>query len=129
VKGKGGVLGPDLSRVGSKHTIESLTEEVRSPNKELSPGLREPNADYVFPMSNVAVTVVTRDGRRLTGVRKNEDTFSLQMIGTDDRIHLFLKKDLKEIIREQKSLMPAYSDQELSKEGLKDLLAYMASLE
>ena len=80
-------------------------------------------------MSNVAVTVVTRDGRRITGVRRNEDTFSLQMIGTDDRIHLFLKKDLKKIIRGQKSLMPAYSEQELSKEGLRDLLAYMASLE
>jgi cytochrome c oxidase cbb3-type subunit 3 len=129
VKGTGGVLGPDLSQIGGARTIEYLTAKLRDPNKELTTGLREPNADYVVPISNSSTTVVTSQGQRIAGVAKNEDTFSLQMIGTDSEIHLFLKKDLKEVIHEQKSPMPAYSIAVLSDTALKDLLAYLASLQ
>ncbi len=129
VNGKGGVLGPDLSQIGSARTLEYLTTKLRDPNKEVTTGLREPNADYVVPIANSIVTVVTSSGQRITGVAKNEDTFSLQMIGSDNEIHIFMKKDLKDVIHEQKSPMPAYTNQELSEASLKDLLAYLATLE
>ena len=129
VKGKGGILGPDLSQTGSTRTLPYLEIKVRDPGKELTKGLREPNADYVFPMTNSTVTVVTNDGLRIVGIPKNEDSFSIQMLGTDNEVHLFLKKDLKEVVHEQKSLMPAYTKQVLNDAELKDLLAYLASLE
>jgi cytochrome c oxidase cbb3-type subunit III len=129
VNGKGGVLGPDLSQIGGTRTIQYLTTKLRDPDKELTTGLREPNADYVVPISNSRVTVVTNQGQRIDGVPKNEDTFSLQMIGTDNEVHLFLKKDLKEVSHEQKSPMPAYTSKVLSDAALKDLLAYLASLQ
>ena len=129
VNGQGAVLGPDLSRIGATRTLQYLTTKIRDPNQEITTGLHEPNADYVVPISNSAVTVVTARGQRITGVPKNEDTFSIQMIGSDNEIHLFLKKDLNEVIHDKKSLMPAYSDKELSDAQLKDLLAYLAGLQ
>jgi cytochrome c oxidase cbb3-type subunit 3 len=129
VNGRGGVLGPDLSHIGSAHTVQYLMTKLRDPNKEVTTGLREPNADYVVPISNSIVTVVTSTGQRIGGVAKNEDTFSIQMIGSDNEIHIFMKKDLKEVIHEQKSPMPAYTEKELSEAALKDLLAYLATLE
>jgi putative heme-binding domain-containing protein len=94
----------------------------------LTKGLREPNGDYVVPISNATITVVTKTGQRITGVPRNEDTFSVQMLGTDNEIHLFLKKDVQEVIHEEKSLMPAYSEAMLSDSQLRNLLAYLATL-
>ena len=129
VKGKGGVLGPDLSQIGGTRTVQYLTEKLRDPNKEVTSGLREPNADYVVPIANATVTAVTKTGQRITGVPKNEDTFSLQMLGADNEIHVFLKSDIKDVLHTQKSLMPAYSSQELSGGALQDLLSYLATLQ
>jgi cytochrome c oxidase cbb3-type subunit III len=129
VNGRGGVLGPDLSQIGGARTLEYLTTKLRDPSKDITTGLREPNADYNVPILNDSVTVVTLQGQRITGVAKNEDIFSLQMMGSDNRLHLFLKKDLREVIHERKSPMPAYPPQVLSDAALKDLLAYLASLE
>lgn len=128
VNGRGGLLGPDLSRIGAMRTVEYLTGKIRNPNRELTTGLHEPNGDYVVPIANATVTVVTNSGQRITGVPRNEDTFSVQMLGTDNEIHLFLKKEVKDVLHEQKSLMPAYSQQMLSDSELKDLLAYLATL-
>jgi cytochrome c oxidase cbb3-type subunit III len=129
VHGKGGVFGPDLSQIGGTRTMEYLTAKLRDPSRDITTGLREPNADYNVPISNASVTVVTLQGQRISGVPKNEDTFSLQMMGSDNELHLFLKKDLREVIHERKSPMPAYPSQVLSDAALKDLLAYLASLE
>jgi hypothetical protein len=71
---------------------------------------------------------VTKEGKRITGVRKNEDTFSLQLLDQKEQFHLFLKKDLKEVIHERKSLMPKYDQRALSEKDLQDLLAYLDSL-
>lgn len=128
VGGRGGVLGPELTRIGAVRTVQYLTDKVRDPNKELTKGLREPNGDYVVPISNATITVVTKTGQRITGVPRNEDTFSVQMLGTDNEIHLFLKKDVQEVIHEEKSLMPAYSEAMLSDSQLRNLLAYLATL-
>jgi len=41
---------------------------------------------------------------------------------------LLLKKDLKDVREERKSLMPAYTEDMLSTTELQDLVAYLASL-
>lgn len=128
VNGKGGVLGPDLSVIGSLKTIAYLTLKIRDPNKELTTGLHEPNADYVVPISNSTVIVTTKEGNQIKGVPRNEDTFTIQMIGTDNQLHNFLKKELQRIDHAQKSLMPAYSEKQLSDANLRDMLAYLSTL-
>ncbi|HTW66882.1 MAG TPA: c-type cytochrome [Bryobacteraceae bacterium] len=128
VKGRGGLLGPDLTRVGAARSVAYLTESIRDPDKDLSLAMSDPNNHYGIPAEYDTVTAVTRDGRRIVGVAKNEDAFSLQLLGQDEKLHLFLKKDLREVIHERRSLMPAYAESRLSNQDLQNLLAYLSSL-
>ncbi len=128
VKGRGGRLGPDLSRVGAARSVAYLTESIREPDKDLSVAMSDPNNHYGIPAQYDTVTAVTSEGARVIGVAKNEDAFSLQLLGEDEKLHLFLKKDLREVIHERRSLMPAYTESRLSNQELQNLLAYLTSL-
>jgi putative heme-binding domain-containing protein len=128
VRGRGGRLGPELTRVGAARSVAYLTESIREPDKELSLGMTDPNNHYNIPMEYETVTVTTHEGERITGVAKNEDAFSVQLLGQDDELHLFLKKDLRELVHERRSLMPPYTEQMLSASELQDLLSYLTSL-
>jgi putative heme-binding domain-containing protein len=128
VHGAGGVLGPDLSRVGEARSRAYLTDSIREPGKELSTGLSDPNNHYGLPLVYDTVTVITHGGERIVGVVKNEDTFSIQLIDTHQQLRLLLKQDLREVTHEPKSLMPAYPEQLLNSAALEDLLAYLESL-
>jgi putative heme-binding domain-containing protein len=128
VKGRGGHLGPDLSRVGAARSLAYLTESIREPNKELSLGYTDPNNHYGIPLEYDTVIVVTRDGRRITGVAKNEDAFTIQLLAQDDQLHLLEKRDLTEVRHERRSLMPAYPPAALGNLELQNLLAYLSTL-
>jgi putative heme-binding domain-containing protein len=128
IKGRGGLLGPDLSRVGASRSISYLIDSIRNPNKDLSDGMLDPNNHLGIPLDYGTVHVVTADGQNITGVVKNEDTFSIQLLDRDQKLQFFLKKNLKEIVHERTSLMPAYTDQMLSSPQLQDLIAYLTRL-
>jgi cytochrome c oxidase cbb3-type subunit III len=128
VNGRGGLLGPDLSRVGASRSVAYLTESIREPDKELSDGMLDPNNHYGLPLVYDTVILVLKNGDKLTGVAKNEDTFSIQLLDTNQQLRLFQKHDLKEVRHEHKSLMPAYSEQAISPAELQNLLAYLESL-
>jgi cytochrome c oxidase cbb3-type subunit III len=128
VQGRGGVLGPDLSHVGGARSVPYLIDSIREPSKELTSGMLDPNNHYGLPLVYDTVTVVTVDGHKVVGVAKNEDTFSIQLLDTNQRLQFFLKKNLKEVTHERKSLMPAYSETMLKPAELQDLVAYLEGL-
>jgi cytochrome c oxidase cbb3-type subunit III len=128
VKGRGGVLGPDLSRVGSSRSTSYLIDSIRDPSKELSDAMVDPNNHWGLPLVYDTVTVLTASGKRITGVAKNEDTFSIQLLDINQNLQFFMKTDLKDVIRERKSLMPPYSQAVLNETQLRDLLTYLESL-
>jgi cytochrome c oxidase cbb3-type subunit III len=128
VHGRGGVLGPDLSRVGEARSVPYLIDSIREPSKELTSGTLDPNNHYGIPLMYDTVTVVTATGKKITGVIKNEDTFSIQLMDTHQQLQFFLKKNLQQVSHERKSLMPAYSEKMLKPAQLNDLLAYLESL-
>jgi cytochrome c oxidase cbb3-type subunit 3 len=128
VNGHGGLLGPDLSRVGASRSASYLIDSIREPSKELSDGMSDPNNHYGQPLVYDKVTVITASGRAITGVAKNEDTFSIQLLDTDQRLQFFLKKDLTKVFHERESLMPAYSERMISPAELQDVVAYLESL-
>ena len=128
VGGRGGRLGPDLSRVGAGRAVAYLTESIREPDKELTTGASDPNNHYGLPLPYDTVTVVTATGERLVGVARNEDTYSVQLLAVDQSVHCFLKKDVRQVIHERKSLMPAYPESALSTAQLNDVLAYLVTL-
>jgi putative heme-binding domain-containing protein len=115
IDGEGGRLGPNLSRIGAARSVAALEREIRRPNE-------------VLPVGFEPVTVVTADGRRVRGVRKNEDTFSVQIMTPAEELRSFFKRDLKEVIAEEQSLMPAYGLDRLSDDELADLVRYLRTL-
>ncbi len=126
IAGKGGRIGPDLTTVGTARTVESLIESVRSPSKRLAWGLTESTKE--FAQEYEAVTVVTSDGQQIKGVTLNEDEFSLQMMDTSERIHLFEKDKLRSIQKSRESLMPVYNPSILSDQDLNDIVGYLLSV-
>ena len=128
VGGTGGVLGPNLSRVGAARSVDYLIDSIREPDKDLSTGMLDPNNHYGLPLVFDTVTVIAADGRRVSGVARNEDTFSVQLMTTDQQLEFFLKKDVKSVVHERKSLMPAYPEAVLDAARLQDLVAYLETL-
>jgi len=129
VKGRGGLLGPDLSRVGAGRSSTYLVDSIREPNKDLSIGMVDPNSHFGPPLVWNTVTVITNSGQKIVGVARNEDTFSIQLMDLRQNLRLLMKKDLREVKHEQRSLMPAYSDDILGAPDLQNLVAYLASLQ
>ena len=115
VDGGGGRLGPDLSRIAEVRSMESLISAIRDPSAEIPPGFR-------------GVTLITAGGEEVRGVVKSEDAFSIQIVGADERLQGYFKSWLKEVVREQESLMPLYGSDRLNEAQLRDLLAYLATL-
>jgi cytochrome c oxidase cbb3-type subunit 3 len=114
VRGEGGASGPELTGIGARRSAAYLRE-----------ALIEPAASA--PEGFLVVSVVTRAGRNLRGVRVNEDSFTIQLRDDDDRFHSFRKNELRSLKKEfGVSTMPSYKT--LAATELDDLIAYLASL-
>ena len=127
VSGKGGRLGPDLTGTGSSRSTESIIDSVRNPSKRLAPGLIEATKSY--PQEYETVSVVTADGKAITGVTLNEDSFTVQIMDLSEKIYLLEKDKLKSYRKSRTSLMPAYDTSQLSDKDLQDIVAYLVSVE
>ena len=80
------------------------------------------------PEGYLLVTVVTKSGEKVTGVRVNEDSFSMQIRDGAGRSYSFWKNEIAQADKQRgKSPMPSYKGQ-LSDEELTDVVAYLASL-
>jgi alcohol dehydrogenase (cytochrome c) len=126
VDGRGGVVGPDLSTAG-RTPADALRRKILDPGAtELrSAGAGGRGGAGARPQVIVART---RDGRELRGVRRNEDTFSLQMVDASGALHLVDKQQLVDLRVENTSLMPGDYATKLTAGELDDLVAYLASL-
>jgi cytochrome c oxidase cbb3-type subunit 3 len=124
VNGRGGRLGPDLSRVGTSRSRATLAHKIRHASSYI---MNAYTLNFVVD-GYQPVTLVTRDGQRIRGVKKNEDAFSIQIMDTRERIQGYLKADLKEFIDEETSLMPDFGSDRLPNGDLDDLVAYLQTL-
>ena len=128
VNGRGGRLGPELSSIGSSRSPEFVRDKIRNPNdlgKGATLGLWW---ELGQPLLYQHVTLVTRGGARVVGTLRNEDTYSIQLMDTDQQLRTFQKKDLQQLTHEPSSLMPAYDAQALPDKDLRDVIAYVDSL-
>jgi len=62
------------------------------------------------------------------GLRKNEDTFSVQVMTPAEDILSFTKPEATVDAEAQRSLMPAYGPERLNDSDLSDIVRYMRSL-
>lgn len=115
VKGDGGFVGPDLSSIGISRSAAFLRESLVEPEKAV-------------PEGYMLIAITPKSGAAVTGVRVNEDSFSIQIRDNAGRSHSFWKTDLDRIEKQKgKSAMPSYKDR-LSETELTDVVAYLASL-
>ena len=126
VAGKGGRMGPDLTDVGGSRTREALVDSIRNPSRRLAWGLTE--ATKEFPHEYESVIVVTADGKQIKGVTLNEDSFTVQIMDSDEHIHLLEKDSLKSFKKSRDSTMPKYNTDVLSDKDVEDIVAFLASV-
>jgi len=115
VNGAGGFLGPDLSKYGENHSVTEIHSAIVKPEK--IPGTRGHVAE-----------LTAKDGKTYSGLVRNEDNFSLQLLSLDGTFHLLSKSDLAAIHFRQESFMPADYGSKLSPADLDALAAYLASI-
>jgi cytochrome c oxidase cbb3-type subunit 3 len=115
INGAGGFLGRDLSKYGENHSVTEIRAAIVQP--EITTGTRGHLAE-----------VTAKDGKVYSGLVRNEDNFSLQLLSLDGTFHLFSKSDLAAINFRQESLMPADYGSRLSAADLDALAAYLASI-
>lgn len=127
--GAGGATGPDLTDIGARRSPAYLRESLVNPEAAIPESFMVYRLFSLIPDNFLQVRVVTKDGRRITGVRVNEDPFSIQIRDLSDRLHSFWKDDLAELHKDRgKSPMPAYRGL-LAESELDDLVAYLVSLQ
>jgi cytochrome c oxidase cbb3-type subunit III len=115
VNGRGGHLGPDLSRIGASRARATLMREIRDASASIAEGYRP-------------VTVVLGNGQRIRGAKKSEDAFSILIMDAHERLQGYLKADLREVVNESRSLMPDFGVDRLSDRDLDDLLRFLGNL-
>ena len=125
INGQGGGVGPQLTSIGKSRVPSYFHDFLLDPGKNPPPDMMLPergsNTGYLL------VKVVTKDGKEMTGIRVNEDTFTIELRDVGGHFYSFDKSKLKTIETEPgKTVMPSYSS--LSATDLDDLIAYLSSL-
>jgi putative heme-binding domain-containing protein len=114
IDSRGGNLGPELTDIGRRRGLAMLRESLVQPEADL-------------PVQYRGVRATTNSGETVEGIRLNEDDYSIQVRDARGNLRSLLKNNLKEIRRDNPSLMPAYGSILTGKE-LEDLVAYLSSL-
>jgi len=115
IRGAGARTGPDLSEIGIYRLAGDLERSLTDPDAEILSQNRQFHG-------------VTKDGAAISGLLLNEDTYSIQILDSDDRLVSVKRAGLRESkIVTDKSPMPSYRDK-LSHQELSDLVSYLTSL-
>ncbi|HXX92802.1 MAG TPA: HEAT repeat domain-containing protein, partial [Planctomycetota bacterium] len=115
VAGTGGKVGPDLSKIGSIRSGRDLLESIVFPSATFARGY-EP------------FLLRTRDGAIYDGLIVRETAEAIVMF-TSDRVEKRIPRSSIEEIRQGKvSVMPQGLDAQLTREELRDLIAFLLSL-
>lgn len=113
IRGEGGRMGPDLSDIGAMRSLGHLQTAVLQPN------------EAVYPQHWIA-RATTSDGKQISGMRMNEDTFSVQLIDAAGQLVSLRKADLAEFEVDRSSGMPSFEGK-IQEDDFENLVAYLAS--
>jgi len=115
IEGAGGIVGPPLDAVGAGLTVDLLVESVLWPQRQLKEGY-------------LAVAVTTKAGETVAGYREKLEGGVLHLRDTaTGEVRLIPQAEVARIDNVG-SLMPEGLTATLSREDLRDLIAYLATL-
>ncbi|MFK7863884.1 MAG: c-type cytochrome [Pseudohongiellaceae bacterium] len=112
VNGSGPYTAPDLSAIGIRRTAASLQRNMIDP------------ASAILPI-NRPIRLLTRNEETVTGRRLNEDTYTVQLIDSQNRLRSFVKADL---VSYEVSMEPSKTPTTLSSEEVADVVGYLLTL-
>jgi cytochrome c oxidase cbb3-type subunit III len=126
VGGQGGVLGPELTKIGQRRAPSYLRQALLDPAKMRPKGvqgiLQNGFTEYL------PVSVVSKDGSEVRGIRVNEDSFTIQVRDANGKFYSFRKSQVTNVDKQfNRSMMPSYKDR-LNAADTDDLVAYLFSL-
>ena len=111
VRGEGGLMGPDLSVVGSRRSAEHLREAILDPNTEVA---------IQYRVSKVTLN----NGDSYSGFVMNEDTHSVRMLDFSKGLQSLPRSDIKQFETNKNSIMPSFKGK-LSEQEVDDLVNYL----
>ena len=114
VNGVGPRTAPDLSNVGAIRTAATLRRYLLDPTQAMMP-------------INRPVRAVQRDGTVITGRRVNEDTHTVQLVDSHERLVSLDKSQLREYSVGSAATMPSVAAV-FNEDERADLVAYLLSL-
>ena len=115
VSGQGGVVGPNLSQIGKIRNSRDLLESVLYPSASIVQGYHPFNID-------------TQDDQVYTGVITQQTDEAVWIRGTDLVENKVEQKRIKNMRESATSIMPAGFGDVLTKEELRDLIAFLTAL-
>jgi putative heme-binding domain-containing protein len=115
VSGQGAKVGPDLSKIGSIRTGRDLLEAVVFPSATFARGF-EP------------FRVRTKDGAVLDGLIARETADAIYLFTAERQEKRIPRSSVDAILQGKLSVMPQGLDAQLTREELRDLIGFLASL-
>ena len=112
INGKGPRTAPDLSDVGAIRTPATLQKTLLEPATVLAPINRQ-------------VRIVTRSEETIVGRRLNEDTYTVQLIDSNQQLRSIKKADMTSY---ELSSTPVHEPSSLSADEVADLIGYLLTL-
>jgi cytochrome c oxidase cbb3-type subunit III len=113
IRGKGGFLGADLTGYGQSHGPDEVREGILNPAR-------------FHDLRQAVLEVVTHTGERFSGFVRNEDNFSLQLLGADGVFYMLMKSDVSASNWRSSPALPEGYGKRLSSSELDDLVSYVA---
>ena len=115
VNGQGGKVGPQLSFVGTSRTKEFMLESILNPKAVITSGYS-------------SILILTKKGKFITGVKRNEDNSSIDLVNKEGNVLHISKDEIKKYKTQKISIMPGSFKDILTKDEVRHLLAYLGTL-
>ena len=116
VRGRGGDIGPDLTRIGKIRTDRDLVESIMFPSSTIVNGFE-------------TYSVVMRSGRTAQGVLSRETPRAIFLQAAGKPATRIERSDIEEMNRTNTSIMPDGLQGSLSTAELRDLIAFLRSVQ
>ncbi len=115
VQGQGGQFGPELSKIGAIRAPRDLLEAIVFPSSSFARGYEPLN-------------VVTTDGQVVSGIIARETADAIHLVG-NTRVEVRVPRSAIESMQQASvSIMPEGMDNQLTRQELADLIAFLQSL-
>lgn len=113
IRGRGGLLGPDLSDIGATRALAQLREAILDPDADGAPGYR-------------SVSVTLHNGAKLDGVARNRTNYYLHLQDAQGNLHAIPMREVAQMSLANGSPMPKDFGKRLTPQEIDDLLAYLS---